>query len=66
MKLFGNVDLRLLQLCGFSRVATRKAADLGKHEVWATYYAATSWSGTNAELRSDGLPGDCAELQYHD
>jgi len=33
----GSADLRLLQVCGSSQVVTRKAADLEKQEVCATY-----------------------------
>ena len=32
----GSANPRLLQVCGPSHVLTRKAADLGKHEVHAT------------------------------
>ena len=32
----GSGDLRLSRVCGSSHVRTRKAADLGKHEVCAT------------------------------
>ena len=37
-----SADLRLLQVCGSSRLPTRKAADLGKHEVCATYLVTLS------------------------